>query len=447
MTELKSSDEYYRDILKMKSKPRPNVGIGIYRLDDIGLAHIGYKVFHHFDKWTGKYGIKNIKDFEASELVQEIALRERLAQIWDELKDYHHYEGQSIKDIIITKSGMLTAGLYANPSRLKSFLDTSGTTDIGVRFQMHCSDYLKEFAGYDIDYSTEDLVKLRYEELRSNKPEDKTKSIIASLESRYDELSSKPEEKKKLITDLKIEIFEKFAILMSKYTIDSSQRAHQELTEVTNRLNITSEIVDQIIEQGHSEIERIFKKKLLKFFENSKGLAVNIATNDKLKDEPSMIARKLELREILGYLQQSLEEEEVEISKKVNKLVQKIKLEELPDESQEFIKGEDAQIFQKLKTLVLRYELVELTSDLKKAVVQSIIHELAQTKLNLDSCRKLLTDSCIGINRYNRDEGKDFTSLIDSIEDGLERWGESVGVMKSDQDDLRVIGDFYQQYY
>lgn len=419
MTRLKSSDEYYRDIVAKKSEVKRDSLYGIYCHNLREMSHTRY-VSH---KWTGKYGIKDIDDFKASQLVQEIAFRESLAQIWDELKDYHHYEGQSIKDITITKSGMITAAFYVGRRDVKSFLDTSSTTDIKDESQMRCSDYLKEFAGYDIDYSTEDLVERRYEELKSNKPEDKTKSIIAALESRYDELSSKPEDKKELIKALKIELFEKFAILMSKYTIDSSQKAHQELTALTNRFNITPEIIGQIIDQGHSEIERIFKSKLLKFFETSypKGLAVNIATNDKLKDEPAGITKKLELREILGYLQQSLKEEEVEISKKINKLVQKIKLKELPNDLQEFIKQEDAQIVQKLETLVLRSELREMTDDLKKAITQSIIHGLEQTKLNLDSCCQILIEGCININRYDRDRGKDFTSLIDSIEDGLEK--------------------------
>lgn len=448
MTDLKSSDEYYRNVVAKKSEAKKLSLHGIYQFRPIEFGYAKYTSVYGRNKWTGKYGIKSSKDFEASLLVQEIAFRESLSRIWEELKDYHHYQGQNIKGITITKSGMLTAAFYLDRRYLESFLNTSGAKDIRDKSKMRCSDYLQEFGGYDIDYSVTELIQKRYEELESNKPEDKTKLIISSLES-LDSLC-KPEDKKKLIIALKIELFEKFATSMSKYTINSSQEAHQKIIELTNKPGVTPEITGQIIEQGYSEVERIFKRKLLKFvatFGNT-NLAVNIATNDKLKDEAAIIAKKLNLREILGYLQRSLKEEEIEILQKINKLLQRVKFKEILEDILEFIKKEDLEIAQKLKALALKPELIDMTGDLKKDIVQIIIHEVEQTKTNLNNCEKMLIKGCIEINRYDRDGRKDFMSLVDTIEYGRQEWEESVGIIKDEQQEnlIPMIG-FCEQYY
>jgi len=438
MTEFKSSDEYYRDLLELKSQEKLIGPVGIYRFHPNEFKYIGYTLPVIFHKWTGKYGIRSLEDFKKSQLVQEIAFRESLAQIWEDLKDYQHYEGQNIKGIKITKSGILTAGFYIGRKHLKEFLRTSGEYDIQDKNQIRCSDYIQKFAGYDIDYSITDLVQQRREEINSS-PEDKIQTIILSLENRYDELL--PETKQELIMALKIGLFEKFAILMSKYTISSSQKAHGDLTGLANSLNITPEIVGQIIDQGHAEIERVFKRKLLKFAESvyTKELAINVTSEDKLQNETLEIAKKLDLREMLGYVQQYFNNER--IADKLKRLIQKIKFKEVPDDLQKFIKKEDIHIAHRLKYVVLRSEL---TSDLKKVMVENIMHEVVQTRSNLENCREILITGYVNINSYNPYQEQRFESLVGKIEGDLEKWKESVGVMESEQDDLSLTGEFYK---
>ncbi|AVP87054.1 hypothetical protein phytr_930 [Candidatus Phycorickettsia trachydisci] len=435
MTELKSSDEYYKDILELRSQTHRMSTIGIYHFHPNDFRDIGYILPLTFEKWTGKYGIKNLADFKSSELVQEIAFREKLAKIWEELKDCHHYEGLVIKGITITKSGMITAGFYGPKDCVKKFLSSCGQVDVMDKFKVRrCSDYMKKFAGYDIDYSIGNLDKQCREELKSIQ-EDTVKSLIVSLENCADE------KKGELIMALKMELFKEFAILMSKYTINLSQKKHEELVMLQNTLSATPEIILQIIEQGHAEIERVFKRELLKFVHNtySKELAISIISEDKLRDEEVEISKKLNLGEMLGYSKQL---GDAGIIKGLEHIVQNIRLKKIPGDIKDFIKKNVPQVGQKLDSFALNIEK-GLTSELKGAITEIIKGGAFEAKFYLDNAREILERGCVEINRYNINGGKDFTNVVGEIENGCEKWGEGVGVTKSDQDDLRPTGEFY----
>jgi len=150
------------------------------------------------------------------------------------------------------------------------------------------------------------------------------------------------------------------------------------------------------------------------------------------------IAKKLDLGEMLGYAHQL---GDIEMIKGLDKIVQKVKFKKVPDNIREFIKKEDAEIGQKLEAF---RGLGEVTNDLKKAIVESIVNKgLLEAKLYLDNCRAILVKGCIEINRQNSKGIQDFTNVVGKIEYDLEKWGESIGVNKSDQDDLSLAGDFY----
>jgi hypothetical protein len=67
------------------------------------------------------------------------------------LKDYEHYIGHSIKGIEITKSGMIAASHLGGAGSLMKFLDTKGRINAKDLFGTSVSDYLKNFASYDLD--------------------------------------------------------------------------------------------------------------------------------------------------------------------------------------------------------------------------------------------------------------------------------------------------------
>jgi hypothetical protein len=67
------------------------------------------------------------------------------------LKDFEHYKGNSIKGIIITKSGMIAASHLGGAGSLMKFLNSGGKVNKKDLFGTSISDYLKTFSSYDID--------------------------------------------------------------------------------------------------------------------------------------------------------------------------------------------------------------------------------------------------------------------------------------------------------
>jgi hypothetical protein len=67
------------------------------------------------------------------------------------LKDYDQYKGQTIKGIVVTKSGMIAAAHLGGAGSLMKFLDSHGKINKKDLFGTSVSDYLKYFSAYDID--------------------------------------------------------------------------------------------------------------------------------------------------------------------------------------------------------------------------------------------------------------------------------------------------------
>jgi hypothetical protein len=67
------------------------------------------------------------------------------------LKDFEQFKGDSIKGILITKSGMIAASHLGGAGSLKKFLNSEGRVNKKDLFGTSVSDYLKTFSSYDID--------------------------------------------------------------------------------------------------------------------------------------------------------------------------------------------------------------------------------------------------------------------------------------------------------
>jgi hypothetical protein len=67
------------------------------------------------------------------------------------LKDYKHYEGESIKGILITKSGLIAASHLGGAGSVKKFLNSDGRVNKKDAFGTSVSDYLKTFSAYNIE--------------------------------------------------------------------------------------------------------------------------------------------------------------------------------------------------------------------------------------------------------------------------------------------------------
>ena len=67
------------------------------------------------------------------------------------LKNFEQYKGNSIKGILITKSGMIAASHLGGAGSLMKFLNSEGRINKKDLFGTSVSDYLKTFSTYDID--------------------------------------------------------------------------------------------------------------------------------------------------------------------------------------------------------------------------------------------------------------------------------------------------------
>jgi hypothetical protein len=67
------------------------------------------------------------------------------------LKDYEHYIGDSIKGVLITKSGMIAASHLGGAGSLQKFLDSKGRINKKDIFGTSIYDYLKKFRNYDLE--------------------------------------------------------------------------------------------------------------------------------------------------------------------------------------------------------------------------------------------------------------------------------------------------------
>jgi hypothetical protein len=67
------------------------------------------------------------------------------------LVDYEHFIGDSIRNIVITKSGMIAASHLGGAGSLQKFLNSKGKMNSKDVFGTSIYDYLKKFRNYDLE--------------------------------------------------------------------------------------------------------------------------------------------------------------------------------------------------------------------------------------------------------------------------------------------------------
>lgn len=67
------------------------------------------------------------------------------------LEDYEHFIGNSIKGIVITKSGMIAASHLGGAGSLMKYLNSNGKVNKKDVFGTSIHDYLKKFGDYELD--------------------------------------------------------------------------------------------------------------------------------------------------------------------------------------------------------------------------------------------------------------------------------------------------------
>ena len=67
------------------------------------------------------------------------------------LRNYDHFVGDTIRGVVITRSGMIAACHLGGPTSLKLFLNSKGRINRQDAFGTSMADYLRKFSYYDLD--------------------------------------------------------------------------------------------------------------------------------------------------------------------------------------------------------------------------------------------------------------------------------------------------------
>lgn len=120
---------------------------GLYKL----VNRFGYMGKYQFGKSALKaLGIKDSKAFLNNPGLQERAFKALLAKNkWELRKEIHRFDGQIIKGVKITESGLLAAAHLAGAGSVKSFLHSNGNKAFRDGFGTSLKTYIKKFGGYD----------------------------------------------------------------------------------------------------------------------------------------------------------------------------------------------------------------------------------------------------------------------------------------------------------
>ncbi|WP_106873930.1 hypothetical protein [Candidatus Phycorickettsia trachydisci] len=155
--------KYYKALAKKLSNTQLDAQnghhYGLYQISEKQLKKVGYI---SQGLWTGKYGVRSLDDFLKNKTIQEIAIREYFQMIWQELSDYHAYEGKSIKSCKLSQANMILAAYLGDIDELKEFIESDGRAE--------CSDYtlsiLKEFENFKLDLYLADFFNILEQQQR-----------------------------------------------------------------------------------------------------------------------------------------------------------------------------------------------------------------------------------------------------------------------------------------
>jgi len=113
---------------------------------------LGYMGKYQFGKATlNHFGITDYECFLNDPAFQERVFYHYASRNkWVLRKYIDFYSGKTINGITITESGILAAAHLAGPGNVKTFLTSWGKEDFNDSYGTKVSDYMKQFAGYDV---------------------------------------------------------------------------------------------------------------------------------------------------------------------------------------------------------------------------------------------------------------------------------------------------------
>jgi len=135
--------------------------IGAYQFGEAALTDLGYVRYdgNAYDNdysggFTGKDGIRSIKDFLNNKRVQDAAVEKWMRLMWSyiELNRIEAFAGQPVGNITLTTSGMLAASHLLGAGALKEFIASGGTADLRDPYGTPIVHYIEKLGGYEVPF-------------------------------------------------------------------------------------------------------------------------------------------------------------------------------------------------------------------------------------------------------------------------------------------------------
>ena len=162
----KSYEEFLRDLGISESSGRYDVKnkfgyLGKYQLGEQALVAAGYykpkKEYNNNwnGEFTGKDGVNSVEDFLNNKKAQDNAIQNFQRSQWQEYKNRKDdsYVGKSVKNQVVTPSGLLASSHLKGTSSVDLYLRNNGNISDKVRCDANgtcIEDYMKKFSDYDV---------------------------------------------------------------------------------------------------------------------------------------------------------------------------------------------------------------------------------------------------------------------------------------------------------
>ncbi|GEM_PF-1650188 len=203
----KDSSDFLKDLRNRESTNKPNVinkqgYAGLYQMGEQALADIGvYKKDGKYNNdWKGtfvknEFGISSLQDFLNDVEKQNKAQVAFKKKQWGYIKHYRleQFVGQTINGQEITTSGLLAGAHLVGVKGLKKYLESNGEQDVKDGNNVSVSEYIRDFADYDMSDITSTTSPKKTENSRSatNKNNDIKKQNTVKKEEKQNNITPK----------------------------------------------------------------------------------------------------------------------------------------------------------------------------------------------------------------------------------------------------------------
>ncbi|XP_021963486.1 uncharacterized protein LOC110858908 [Folsomia candida] len=146
-------NKFYEALAIRESRNNPTIVnefgfMGLYQMGPAALKDTGYMSSR--GTWTGKNGINSQADFLSSRSVQDVAIREYHVKLWSYIpSDVKAAVGRRIGGVDVTSSGLLAAAHLRGQDGVARFIRSGGRDDDRDEIGTPCSEYMRQFGGYD----------------------------------------------------------------------------------------------------------------------------------------------------------------------------------------------------------------------------------------------------------------------------------------------------------